>query len=66
LKRRLQPLKILKKEEGKTRVAAGKVTGNTGQIIKGEAEKVKSLSNFYVYTTLPNSQISRPFMNCWV
>jgi uncharacterized protein YjbJ (UPF0337 family) len=40
LKRRLQPLKILKKEEGKTRVAAGKVTGNTGQIIKGEAEKV--------------------------
>ena len=31
----------LKKEEGKTRVAAGKATGNTGQIIKGEAEKVK-------------------------
>jgi uncharacterized protein YjbJ (UPF0337 family) len=25
----------LKKEEGKMRVASGKVTGNTGQIIKG-------------------------------
>ena len=31
----------LKKEEGKARVAAGKVTGNNSQIIKGEAEKVK-------------------------
>lgn len=29
------------KEEGKIRVAAGKATGNTDQIIKGEAEKVK-------------------------
>ena len=31
----------LKKEEGNARVGAGKATGNTGQIIKGEAEKVK-------------------------
>jgi len=31
----------LKKEEGNARVGAGKVTGNTGQIIKGEAQKVK-------------------------
>ena len=31
----------LKKDEGKIRVGAAKVTGNTGQIIKGEAEKVK-------------------------
>jgi uncharacterized protein YjbJ (UPF0337 family) len=31
----------LKKEEGKKHVGAGNVTGNTGQIIKDEAEKVK-------------------------
>ena len=31
----------LKKEEGKIRVGVGKATGNTKQIIKGEAEKVK-------------------------
>ena len=31
----------LKKDEAKIRVGAGKITGNTGQIIKGEAEKVK-------------------------
>jgi len=31
----------LKKDEGKMRVGAAKVTGNTGQIIKGEAEKAK-------------------------
>jgi len=31
----------LKKDEGKIRVGAGKTTGNTGQIIKGETEKIK-------------------------
>jgi uncharacterized protein YjbJ (UPF0337 family) len=31
----------LKKEEGKARIGAGKVSGSTGQIIKCEAQKVK-------------------------